>query len=402
MKKILTVLMGNSLEWYEFSIFIFLGHYITESIGLSQHILFVSLGLLISFLSRPLGAIVYGYLGDKKGRKHVLLASVTIMTLATSLMGILPSGSDYKSLSVTLLFFLRFLQGISGGGEFTTSVTALYEIKKKASVRFVTSLSYSSAQFGFLLGLAVSFVVTALIKSQVLPEYAWRVTFLLSLPVGISIYLLRTKFLELDDGVFELNKSLTSHLRNLFSDYRKAILTVFLMNSYAQLLFYMFSFHILKWSSVCQIDGKCSAAVFFKVAGYLSLLILFIPLSAKGLSNFKNNYVANISSLMALLSCMLLVIAPELNSTKIIFLLSLGALLSCLPEYFASLFPREFRNAGISIPFNVSAALFGGLTPLIFSFFNQLPDEQIFSALYIFFSFLLFYNGLRLMRSTTR
>src|SRR6185295_2823038 len=144
----------------------------------------------VGFLARPIGAVLFGHLGDTVGRKTALIWSVMLMALPTFLLGLLPTHADIGIGAPILLIVLRILQGLSVGGEFTGSMTFLVEHAPREKRGYAGSWSEFSAQIGILLGSGVGALLTSLLSHEALYAWGWRVPFVLGILVGaVGLYL---------------------------------------------------------------------------------------------------------------------------------------------------------------------------------------------------------------------
>eukprot|EP00808_Paulinella_micropora_P018988 g73412.t1 len=182
MRKILIgTSIGNSLEWYDFALFAYFSKEIGQAFfppdnGKAQ--LLEALAIYGSaFLVRPLGGLIFGYMGDKFGRVIALRLSIMLMALPTVLVGLMPTYAQIGWLSPLLLLVVRLLQGLSVGGEWIGSTVYVYECAPPDRRATYTALM-GSVEFGFLLASATGYVVTALASPQALQTWAWRLPFL--------------------------------------------------------------------------------------------------------------------------------------------------------------------------------------------------------------------------------
>ena len=172
---------GAALEWFEFSLYGYLATYLS--------ILFVpntntTFGLIImfgvfasSYLMRPVGGFVLGYLGDKYGRRYAIILSISLMSLPMFIMTIMPTYNNLGILALIILIFARMLQGFSVGGEYTGVLIMLAEISPLKYRGLLTSLAAMASQIGVILGaVVVGILATTLNETQML-EYGWRLAF---------------------------------------------------------------------------------------------------------------------------------------------------------------------------------------------------------------------------------
>ena len=172
---------GNVMEWYDFSIYGYFAAIIGRNFfptGDRTTSLIAAFGVFAAgFFMRPLGSILFGYIGDKKGRKLALTISVGMMAVPTFLIGVLPTYQQIGLWASLSLVLLRLLQGLSVGGEFTTSAIFLVEGSAARRRGFLGSFAPLGASAGTLLGSAIGAAVTTLLGQASIDSWGWRVPF---------------------------------------------------------------------------------------------------------------------------------------------------------------------------------------------------------------------------------
>ena len=193
-------MIGNVLEWYDFAIYGYFataigGHFFPHEDAVAQ--LLSAFGVFaLGYLMRPVGGVVVGHIGDRFGRRAALTFSVAAMAIPTFLIGLLPGYATLGLLAPIALTFLRMVQGLSVGGEYTSSMVFLVEHAPDGRRGLMGALATSGATGGILLGSAVGAGFAASMSDATLEAWGWRVPFLLGLVVGIAGYLLRRHVLD--------------------------------------------------------------------------------------------------------------------------------------------------------------------------------------------------------------
>lgn len=188
-------LVGTSLESYDFYLFayfsaFFAGPLFFEPLGEVGANLAALATIGVAFVIRPLGAILFGHIGDRIGRRTTLIVTITIMGVATGLIGVLPTFEQAGWLGAILLVLLRVAQGVSLGGEWGGAVLIATEHESRAKRAFAAAMPQLGSPIGSILS-AVAFIwLTLALTSEEITEWAWRVPFLTALPLlAISLYL---------------------------------------------------------------------------------------------------------------------------------------------------------------------------------------------------------------------
>ena len=176
---------GTVFEWYDFFIYGTLGAILSKTFfptgNAALEMLLFWLVFAVGFGFRPLGAILFGYLGDKLGRKYTFLVTVTLMGIATAGVGMIPSAASIGLWAPAIVIFLRILQGLALGGEYGGAAIYVAEHAPMKKRGFFTSFIQSSVVGGFVLSLLVVLGCKAIMSDEVWNAWGWRVPFLLSL-----------------------------------------------------------------------------------------------------------------------------------------------------------------------------------------------------------------------------
>jgi MFS family permease len=186
--------LGTVFEWYDFFVYgtlaALLGNLFFPSDNPAAALLKSLAAFGVGFGVRPLGAIVFGYLGDLVGRKYTFLITISLMGLATAAVGLLPTYAQIGVWAPVLLLVLRALQGLALGGEYGGAAIYVAEHAPKGRRGFYTSWIQVSVVGGFLLSLAVVLSTTALIGRDAFEAWGWRIPFLVSLLLlALSLYI---------------------------------------------------------------------------------------------------------------------------------------------------------------------------------------------------------------------
>ena len=193
-RVIVAASVGNVIEWYDFYIFGSLAAVLSVKFFEQSHPVAALLSTIAlftaGFLIRPLGAFLFGWMGDRVGRKYTFLVTLSGMGLGTGAIGLIPT---YESIGLTaafLLFGLRMIQGLCLGGEYGGAITYVAEHVPDESRGYYTGWLQTSPTLGIVVSLAVIIATRTYFGNQVFDEWAWRVPFLVSfLLVAIAIYI---------------------------------------------------------------------------------------------------------------------------------------------------------------------------------------------------------------------
>ncbi len=185
---------GTIFEWYDFfiygTLFYIIGPTFFPSGNPTLEILMVWATFAIGFGFRPVGAILFGFLGDKLGRKYTFLVTVTLMGIATAGVGLIPSAATIGLAAPLIVIFLRILQGLALGGEYGGAAIYVAEHAPTSKRGYYTSFIQASVAGGFVLSIGVILACRFLIPEQAFNDWGWRVPFLLSIILlAISLWM---------------------------------------------------------------------------------------------------------------------------------------------------------------------------------------------------------------------
>ncbi len=193
-RVVLAAAVGNVIEWYDFYIFGSLASILAVKFFEKSHPVaaFLSTVALFSvgFLIRPLGAFVFGWLGDKVGRKYTFLVTLSGMGLSTAIIGFIPSYASIGIAAAVILFVLRLIQGLCLGGEYGGAITYVAEHISDERRGYYTGWLQTSPTLGIVVSLAVIISTRTYLGVDAFNEWGWRVPFVISLLlVAIAIYI---------------------------------------------------------------------------------------------------------------------------------------------------------------------------------------------------------------------
>ena len=382
-KIIISGVIGNILENYDYVLYANFAIIIAKLFFPSSNIynsMLATFGIFAAgFFMRPIGAIIFGHIGDKYGRKIALSASIMLMSIPTALIGVLPDYAKIGILAPIALVFIRLFQGISIGGETSGFMTYLMEsIPNSKRPALLGSIAVSSTALGLFFGFLASFICNFYFHES---DFAWRVPFLISLPIGVIGIYIRTRLEESSEFKTLQNKGLIvkSPFFELFKNHKKnffIICGLFISISIPFYVFFVFlaSFlvKILNYSQiqVSTIYLVCSLAfgLVAPISGWLSdrfgiykVLLFSITIFAAFLFPvFKLVFSSNFS--LTLAGCL-----------SFIFLITLYQ--GSIPSIILKIFPTKIRSIGTAFSFNIVSAFCGGLAPLALTFFIKITEN---------------------------
>ncbi len=374
-KTVLAGAVGNVLEWYDFALF---GYFTPVLSRLFFPASDPSLSLIatfgvfaVGFLARPLGALLFGYWGDTKGRRAALAWSIILMAFPTCLVGLLPTYAQIGLAAPLALTVLRFLQGLSVGGEFTGSVTFLVEHAGPTERGYVGSWAGFSAQIGALLGSGVGTVATANLSSEALQQWGWRIPFVAGSVIALVGWYLRRRIPESPafERLQQTGAVSSSPVRELLTSHRAPLLQVIGLVLLHGVGFYIFFVFLPTY--LTKVTDLPMGTTLLINTGCMALLAILIPLMGKLSDRVGHRWV--LAGGAAGLALGTVPLFSWLSGGQLALIVMAQVLITLFVSAYmgpffavvATLFPVASRYTGLSISYNIAAALFGGTAPLM-------------------------------------
>jgi len=378
-KVLAATLVGTAIEWYDYFIYaqaaglvlgpLFFGPIAKDNPALAQLLSFATIG--ISFLFRPLGALVCGHMGDKIGRKAMLVLTLVLMGISTAAIGLLPTYSQVGAIAPVLLILLRVLQGFSAGGEWGGAALMAVEHAPVKRRGLFGAFPQVGVPLGMILATLVLLALNAAIGKEQFAAWGWRVPFLLSIVLIVVGAVIRRSVEE--SPVFlrmhERKRDSSAPLGRLFRFHSRAVLRaalVFVANNAAGYLLIAFfisygqkTLHL----PASQVLATCTAAA----ASWLVFTIVGGLLADRlgRVRTFQLGYV-----LLALWAVPMWFLID--SGDIVLFLVAAIGLtiplgLSYGPQaaLYAEMFPAKVRYSGVSVGYALGSILGGAFAATI-------------------------------------
>ena len=377
--------IGNLLEWYDFAIYgyfaVQIGRaFFPQADAVAQ--VLAAFGIFaVGYVVRPLGGVLIGHIGDRYGRQRALVFSITAMAAPTLLVGLLPGFHTLGEAAPVLLTLLRMIQGLSVGGEWTTSFTYLVEHAPPGRRGFVSAIASSGGMLGVLAGSATGAALAALLSPDALDSWGWRLPFLFGFVVAMAGYLLRKS-----SGVAEtagmstglpLAETLRHHLRLVM---RLAGATTFLAVG-----FYLVFLYIVSWLQ--SVDGVDPArALTINTASMVAMIP--VALAAGWLSDRIGGCapVMLIAMAAAFVTSVPFFLLLHHDATlpiamgQIALVILVGSVSALTPAFMVEATPPSVRCTAIALGYNIPNGLLGGMTPLAAAWLVERTDIDLSPA----------------------
>jgi MHS family proline/betaine transporter-like MFS transporter len=392
-RVLLSVVVGSMLEWYDFAVYGFLTSVIAKVMFPADDptaSLLLSVGAFgVGFLTRPVGALVFGVLADRKGRKLALLLTFGLMGAATFAIGLIPPFAVIGIAAPLLVVLARLLQGLAAGGAVGGATAMLTEHAPPGRAGFFASWQAASQAGALLLGAVAAATVSALASPEQLNAWGWRVPFFASaviLPLGL--YIRR----RVDDPeAFVRQRAASSPVRLLWRTHRAAVARGFGITIIWTVSTYFFFVYVPLYAhTVLKLP---MSTTLFTNSLALALMLGVAPVAGH-LSDRLGRYHLMIAAAVAIV----LLIRPGFgfllnhpHASALAAFQAVSAVLAALfigpaPAAIAELFPISVRSSGMGLAYNFSVTVFGGFAPLIATSLIARTGNPLSPTWYVMFS----------------
>lgn len=390
-RVILASLIGTTIEFYDFYV------YATAAVLVFPHLFFPSenetTALLASFatfgaamLARPVGAVFFGHLGDRIGRKATLVASLLTMGIATFLIGLLPTHAMVGALAAGLLLLLRLTQGFAIGGEWSGAALVATENAPEGKRAWYGTFPQLGAPLGFIIANMLFFFINQILEDPATPgqpsaaflEWGWRIPFLFSAVMVIIGLWVRLKLVE--SQAFEQTKERGAVKRvpiaEAFRHHWRALILGTLAMLATYVLFYLMSAFTLTYGTRA-VDAPIAGAGYTYNTFILMLVFgvvffgIFTLVSGPLADRFgRRRTLLVVTAAIALFGLLFVPMLSSGSTPMVMFFLALGFTLMGLTfgpmgAFLPEMFPTNIRYTGSAVAYNMSSILGAALAPIV-------------------------------------
>jgi len=388
-RKILSSsIIGNALEYYDFTlcgIFIsILAREFFYATDATTSILWGFFAFSAAFWTRPLGAFVFGYIGDKFGRKVALTWSIVLMGIPTFIISVLPSYESIGMLAPIILILCRMSQGLCTGGECNgVAIFTLEHLKTKPG--FVGGIIAGSSGIGALLAMFMGFLMT----QDFMPSWAWRISFAFGAIASIVGYIIRKNTVETLDFINVKNKAASAPLVTVWRDNKQSFLLSIALGLYMGVLAYTLLVFLNIYLSQ-YIGLTLSQSIFYNIFGYTAYM-LFCPIFGGFSDKISPVQALKFSGRLSLFAPFLVFSLLQINSGfsiimgQILFGVIAASSYGPIHYFLQTLFPTTNRYTGISIGFTIGLSLTAATTPPLLTYLLNTYSNLYIPAIYLSF-----------------
>jgi MHS family proline/betaine transporter-like MFS transporter len=383
--------VGNALEWFDFLVYGYFATVIAKNFfpssdeWLSTMLAIGTFG--ISFLMRPLGAIVLGLYGDRKGRKAALTLAILLMMVGTLTMAVMPSYRHIGIAAPLLILLARLVQGFAVGGEFG-SATAFMVEHSAARRGYYASWQFASQGLAAIMAAAFGSILTAWLPQPQLESWGWRIPFVFGLLVGPVGYYIRSHLDETPEFLATRPAQGTSAPGVSFSNqWLNLLLSVGIVAQSTVGVYVLQLYMPLYAVKQLHLPATASFAVVVLNGG---LQFVFSPLMGA-----LSDRIGRIRIMLSTSVFMGVTIYPMFawlqahpTIASLVFLQAVAGILKAaysgpMPALMSEIFPTRVRSTGLSIGYALGVTLFGGFAPTIVEAFIHVTGDKLAPSYYV-------------------
>ena len=339
--------------------------------GGAQSLLLTLGGFAIAYLMRPLGAVFFGHIGDRLGRRHMLLISVAVMTAAMLATALLPTRTEIGPAAGWLLLLLRCVMGFSVGGEYTGVVAYLLEGARPERRGLLASSASAASEVGALLAVGISALTVSLLNEAALESWGWRIPFLFGAALAGSVWIARSAMHESPEfrRQQESGSVPAEPLRHALRHHRAGIARSFSISALGSITYYVGITYVPAFLTSA---GTLSEAAALWLSTFAAVVVILVtPLVGLWSDRVGRKPVLIALSVgsAALPISMFALMASGSHAQALLGACALAALAGAVSAVgavaTAEQFPGEGRVTGLALGATMATAIFGGLTPYV-------------------------------------
>ena len=390
-RAIAAACIGNAAEWYDFAVYGALATVVgfvffpAEDVATALSAAFAVYGTAL--VLRPLGALVFGQLGDTRGRRNVLVTVILLMTAATAGIGFLPGYAAIGLLAPILLVLLRAAQGLAAGGELGTAAVFMLEHGRSSRRGQAGSWQTATMAVGIGTGMAVAGTLSYLLGDGERWSGWWRIAFLLALPLGLTGLHLRRRIGETRQFVvLQATSRLLDHpARELWQHHRTAVLRGFCLVAAGSLAFNTF-FIFLPNNLIARHGAGLAPTLLATAATLAAAAVAALALGTASDRIGRRPVAIGSSAALVALALPATVLATRgsvlgLVLAQVVIGIAVAGVLSI--AMLGEAFPAPVRSTGVALTAGIATALIGGTAPWIAQILVRVTRAETAPGVYV-------------------
>ncbi|MEQ4520437.1 MFS transporter [Pseudarthrobacter sp. B907] len=387
-KTIIGTGIGNAVEWYDWAIYAtftpFIASQLFSKADPASAVLSTLAIFAVGFVARPFGGFLFGWIGDRIGRKASMTLAVGLASVGSLMIGIAPTFAAVGPWASLMLLVARLVQGLAHGGELPSSQTYLSEMAPREHRGFWATLIYTSGTVGILFGTLLGAVLNMALSTEVMNAWGWRIPFLVGAAMGLYALIMRSRLHETDVFAGEAAEEKRAPIWPQIVRHRKQALQVIGLTVGLTVIYYIWGVVAPSYATTAlKIDR--GEALWAGVIGNI-VFIAALPFWGKLSDRIGRKKVLWSGAIGAgimhfPMTALLKDSAWQLAVSMSVMLIFIAASAAIVPAVYAELFPTSIRTVGVGVPYSICVALFGGTAPYLQQWLGsslQLP--QLFNV----------------------
>lgn len=359
------------VEWYDFTLYLYFATVLSRVFygGGSGSLLLTLGGFAIAYLMRPLGAVFFSHIGDRRGRRHMMLLSVALMTAAMLATAVLPTRVVAGPAAGWMLLALRCVMGFSVGGEYTGVVAYLLEGAPERRRGLITSCASAASEVGGLLAVGISALTVSMMSASELDSWGWRIPFFVGAALAASVWVARSTMHESPEFLRQQEEGTVPEvpLRHALANHRVGIARAFSISALGSITYYVGITYVPAFLTSV---GKLSERESLWLSTIAAVAVILItPLTGALTDRIGRKpvlvglCVGSAALPITMFSLMASTARAEALAGAVILAVLAGAVSAVGSVATAEQFPGEARITGLALGATMATAIFGGLTP---------------------------------------
>ncbi|SDP46389.1 MFS transporter, MHS family, alpha-ketoglutarate permease [Arthrobacter sp. ok909] len=371
-KTIIGTGIGNAVEWYDWAIYATFTPFIASQLFSKSDPASAVLSTLaifaVGFVARPFGGFLFGWIGDRIGRKASMTLAVGLASVGSLMIGIAPTFAAVGAWASLTLLVARLVQGLAHGGELPSSQTYLSEMAPKEHRGYWATLIYTSGTVGILFGTLLGAVLNMTLSTEVMNAWGWRVPFLIGAAMGLYALIMRSRLHETDVFEGEASAEKRAPIWPQIVRHRKQALQVIGLTVGLTVIYYIWGVVAPSYATTAlKIDR--GEALWAGVIGNI-VFIAALPFWGKLADRIGRKKVLWAGAIGAgimhfPMTALLKDSAWQLAVSMSVMLIFIAASAAIVPAVYAELFPTSIRTVGVGVPYSICVAVFGGTAPYL-------------------------------------
>ncbi len=364
--------IGNAVEWYDWAIYAtftpFIASQLFSKADPASAVLSTLAIFAVGFVARPFGGFLFGWIGDRVGRKASMTLAVGLASLGSLMIGIAPTFASVGAWASLMLLVARLVQGLAHGGELPSSQTYLAEMAPKEHRGFWATLIYTSGTVGILFGVLLGAILNMALSTEVMNAWGWRIPFLIGAALGLYALIMRARLHESDIFEGETAAEKRAPIWPQVVRHRKQALQVIGLTVGLTVIYYIWGVVAPSYATTAlKIDR--GEALWAGVIGNV-VFIAALPFWGKLSDRIGRKKVLWAGAIGAAvmhfpMTWLLKDSAWQLAVGMSVMLTFIAASAAIVPAVYAELFPTSIRTVGVGVPYSICVAVFGGTAPYL-------------------------------------